>query len=407
MSTEFSCSAFAEIDWLSYDEALRQSVKQTIDSQTKEYILRVEEAEYKQHLVDKFIIEEIQILQNTETVNQPRVEQRPYHDNFGRPGYRDTYVFEVVYRFHGTADLFRVTPGSWTMTTHQISVNPINSTVAFEIATSRKDPDEFRRRKDEAFHDSFINVGHVNQQVRAWNEALPRLVSQIFDFRKKHFSAENDFFAAINVAANPATNEIFSVPTIKRRIIPQPHVSGKKQFASEPTMSDEMYKDVLKVLHQAGRGMEQKPSLYRGKDEEALRDQFLLFLETRYEATTGSAETFNKAGKTDILLKYQDGTNLFVAECKWWTGEADFHSAINQLFDRYLTWRDSKAALLLFVSNKNFSAVVDKVRTEVAKHPYFVRATSDRAETSLAFDFHLGGDEQRVVRLAILLFAFP
>ena len=75
--------------------------------------------------------------------------------------------------------------------------------------------------------------------------------------------------------------------------------------------------------------MERKPSLYRGKEEEDLRDQFLLFLETRYAATTGTSETFNKAGKTDILLKYEDGTNLFVAECKWWKGEREFHAAIN------------------------------------------------------------------------------
>jgi hypothetical protein len=172
-------------------------------------------------------------------------------------------------------------------------------------------------------------------------------------------------------------------------------------------MSDEMYEDVLKVLSQAGRGMERKPSLYRGKEEEDLRDQFLLFLETRYVASTATGETFNKAGKTDILLKFEDGTNLFVAECKWWKGEAEFHAAIKQLFDRYLTWRDSKAALLLFVKNRNFSAVVEKVRSEAQKSPYFIRTTADRGETSLAFDFHFPDDEKRVVRFAVLLFAFP
>ena len=107
------------------------------------------------------------------------------------------------------------------------------------------------------------------------------------------------------------------------------------------------------------------------------------------------------------MLKYEDGTNLFVAECKFWTGEKDFLAAIHQLFDRYLTWRDSKAALLLFVTNKGFTSVVQKVRDEAAKHPYFVRTLAERAETSLAFEFHLPDDKQRLVRFAILLFAFP
>src|SRR5262249_55024369 len=172
-------------------------------------------------------------------------------------------------------------------------------------------------------------------------------------------------------------------------------------------MADEMYEDVLKVVYQVGRAMERKPSLYFGKDEEGLRDQFLLFLETRYEATTGTSETFNKAGKTDILLKYEDGSNLFEAECKWWKGEVEFHAAIDQLFGRYLTWRDSKAALFLFVASKDFTAVVEKVRAEAQKNPYYVRTLADRHETSLAFEFRLPNDEKRIVRFAVLLFAFP
>jgi hypothetical protein len=63
--------------------------------------------------------------------------------------------------------------------------------------------------------------------------------------------------------------------------------------------------------------------------------------------------------------------------------------------------------LLVFVPNKNFSAVVEKVRTETEKNAYFVRPTADRDETSLAFDFRLSNDEKRIVRFAILLFAFP
>jgi hemerythrin len=290
-------------------------------------------------------------------------------------------------------------------TTYPISVD--SDTVSFEFSMANKDPAEFKRNKEEAFRRSFVNVGNINNNVTEWNQALPQCVNQLFDARKKHFAAENDFFAAINVAPDPRTSEIFTASTIKRRVIPQPAVSTKKHFSSVPTMADEMYEDVLKVLYEAGRAMERKPSLYRGKDEEDLRDQFLLFLETRYSATTGTGETFNKAGKTDMLLKYEDGTNLFVAECKWWKGEAEFHAAIKQLFDRYLTWRDSKAALLLFVANKDFSAVVEKVRAEAEKSPYFVRRTADRDETSLAFDFHLLNDEKRIVRFAVLLFAFP
>ena len=128
-------------------------------------------------------------------------------------------------------------------------------------------------------------------------------------------------------------------------------------------MSSEMYNDVLKVIYDSGKNMEKKPALYIGKDEEGLRDQFLFVLETRYEGTTATGETFNRSGKTDIILKYaKDASNLFVAECKFWHGASEFLAAISQLFDRYLTWRDSKAALLMFVKNKDFSNLLATIQ---------------------------------------------
>jgi hypothetical protein len=404
MSAHFSCDSFSQIEWSDYVTNLQQSLRREIYDLSKEYILGVDENEYKSYLIDKYTVEPLEILEDSERII-PRTEKEAFQDHFGRTGYREIYLFQVRYKFRGAADLFQVRSNPRRMISHPISID--SDEVFFVIDMERKDAEEFKRKKVEAFRSSFTNVAYINTNAAEWNQGVKRVVNELFDLRKKHFAAENDFFAAINVAPDPRTSDIFAAPTIKRQIIPQPQVSPKKQFSRVPTMADEMYEDVLNVLSQAGRAMERKPSLYRGKEEEDLRDQFLLFLETRYSATTGTSETFNKAGKTDILLKYEDGTNLFVAECKWWKGEREFHAAIKQLFDRYLTWRDSKAALLVFVPNKNFSAVVEKVRTETEKNAYFVRPTADRDETSLAFDFRLSNDEKRIVRFAILLFAFP
>jgi len=403
MSAHFSCDSFAQTDWSQYEQALQNSVRQAVNDLSKDYILGVDEESYKAFLIDQFSLDPLEVLADSERVT-PRTEMQLVGDDYGRRSRREVYIFRISYNFRGTSALFQVKSNPWSMISHPISVDA--DTVSFEFLMSRKDPEEFKKRKANAFHESFANVGNINKNAAEWNAALPTLVAGLFDFRKKHFAAENDFFTAINIAPDPGTSAIFTAPTIKRRVIPQPKVSEKTQFSRVPTMSEEMYEDVLTVLSQAGHGMERKPSLYRDKEEEDLRDQFLLFLETRYTATTGTGETFNKSGKTDILLKYQDGSNLFVAECKWWNGEADFHAAIEQLFARYLTWRDSKTALLLFVNNKNFSAVIEKVRNEAEKNAYFVGRLTDRDETSLSFDFHLPDDEARIVKLAILLFAF-
>ncbi len=111
--------------------------------------------------------------------------------------------------------------------------------------------------------------------------------------------------------------------------------------------------------------MERHPAIYGGKDEETLRDHFLMVLSPHFQSTTG--ETFNKAGKTDILIRHER-QNVFVAECKFWGGMKGFHATIDQLLG-YLTWRDSKAAVISFVRNKELNPVLETIGKETAKHP--------------------------------------
>ncbi len=93
------------------------------------------------------------------------------------------------------------------------------------------------------------------------------------------------------------------------------------------------------------------------KDEETLRDLLLMVLSPHFQSVSG--ETFNKTGKTDILIRHE-GKNLFVAECAIWKGSNQFLGKIDQLLS-YLTWRDSKTALICFVRNKDVANVLNTI----------------------------------------------
>ena len=97
---------------------------------------------------------------------------------------------------------------------------------------------------------------------------------------------------------------------------------------------------------------------------------------------------------------------MFVAECKFWHGGAEFLKAISQLFDRYLTWRDSKAALIVFVTNKDFTNVLKTIKSEIKAHPYFVKETGVRGESSFSYIFHLPQDNNKHVYFEILAFHY-
>lgn len=165
---------------------------------------------------------------------------------------------------------------------------------------------------------------------------------------------------------------------------------------------------ILNAIDLFYKNFEKLPNNYRGKDEEALRDSVLPMLNTTYAMSgmVATGETFNKNGKTDICIKHTDNTNVFIAECKIWKGEKLFEDAINQLFDRYVTWHDTKVALIIFVKQDNFTETIAKAKEAIKKHPYFLRTINAENPTRGSYIFRHAEDKQRQIKLELMLYHF-
>ena len=208
---------------------------------------------------------------------------------------------------------------------------------------------------------------------------------------------------------NPKSDDFMIPSPVTKKTIPIPVSETSKNIKKEtvPILQEEVYIDIKEVLYNVGNAIERKPSIYLNKHEEDLRDIFLLFLETRYESASGVGEAFNKKGKTDILLKYaKDGSNLFVAECKIWNGQKKLHDAIDQLLG-YLTHRDSKTALIVFVEQKEFTSLIMKIKEEIKNHKHFRQFVKDTYETSFSYKFSLPEDSKKIILIEVMLFHFP
>lgn len=81
-------------------------------------------------------------------------------------------------------------------------------------------------------------------------------------------------------------------------------------------------------------------------------------------------------------------------------------STIDQLLG-YLTWRDTKSSVIIFVKQKDFSAVIEKVKNETSQHSNFLSFVNQSDENWFNYRFHLNGDRNREVRLAVQLFHLP
>ena len=164
------------------------------------------------------------------------------------------------------------------------------------------------------------------------------------------------------------------------------------------------YDNILAIIRNMVKVMEQSPRAFEKMGEEDLRTHFLVQLNGQYEGKA-TGETFNYQGKTDILIR-EDSKNVFIAECKFWGGEKQFLETIDQLLS-YLSWRDTKAALLIFSRNENFTEVIRKIEEAAPKHPHFKRMIAKLDESSFRYVFHQTEDRNREVILTVLAFNIP
>src|SRR2546422_484897 len=153
--------------------------------------------------------------------------------------------------------------------------------------------------------------------------------------------------------------------------------------------SDEQFEDILRTIRAMGRSMERTPGAYSSLGEEDLRSVFLTSLNAQFEGGA-TGETFNVTGKTDILIRQGD-RNLFTGECKIWDGPKTLTDAIDQVLG-YLAWRDTRAAVVIFVGRKDFGAVVEKIPTTVTQHPQYRRELGQKGAAEWHYRFVQPGD---------------
>lgn len=244
------------------------------------------------------------------------------------------------------------------------------------------------------------------QQIKEFNSEVKRLAPQLIRERRKRILKNEQTLKSIGLPIKRRDNlpETYTIPTpnFRKSVTVMPPVTDKV-YAAEPTLEEKTYVDILQTIHDVGKVFERLPSTYSNRHEEDLRDLFLLYLEPRYEGSA-TGETFNVSGKTDILIRHKN-SNAFIAECKFWAGPKEYLDAITQLLS-YLTWRDSKAAIILFARTKSISSVIQTVKDTTAHHPNYLGFVNEKEQSWLNYRFHIINDRNREVKLAVLIFHF-
>ena len=312
----------------------------------------------------------------------------------------EAYDFEVP--FTGEPDVFKMQPNTYSM--NPPSAEVVGHTLKFTVAGGTLTPDAIQQQVNSLLTSIDQYLGWHRALWASYPDQLGHAVRAAIGSRTSRLLQLKGSAAAlaglgIKIKEKPGDARTFVPPTVKQKIQPQlPPM--RPAVAPEPTLDKGVYQNILGLIRGAGRSIEQSSSRTRSLDEESLRDMFLVPLNAHFGNATG--EAFNVTGKTDILIRHETG-NIFVAEFKIWGGEKRFIATIDQLLS-YLSWRDTKTAIVMFNRNAGFSGVVAKMRELVKTHPNYVGGPVRLDETSDSYTFSLPHDKDRQITVALLAF---
>lgn len=398
---------FHKIDFHALARSRDKQILDAVNLLGDDYVLNVNEEEYVCYLIEEYTLS-VPVIHFEEAHIEPRkvlvdIDQ-PRHWMTSKAIERN--VIRYIIPIEGDANILNCRPSSFLVSGFGL-FHYSSGRIYTDILVTDGDPEKVNREFEDR-KDSFSKmIGFLQKDIRSYNNSLPITARQIFSGKKERIIQDNRFLAGLctPTIAQAGTPNTYSVPTVSRRYTqPEGKKSAKSVEDLTPVMDAQRYTQILDATYTVGKMLESHPNVTNGMDEETLRDLFLTQIQTSFKSEAAIGEAFNKNGKTDILVKRGDGI-VFIAECKFWKGKQVLLDAISQLLS-YLTWRDTKTALLIFIRGTSMTAAVSSIKENVVTHPNYKSKETTNGETWFNYRFSMAQDQDRDVYLAIQLFDF-
>lgn len=331
---------------------------------------------------------------------------RRYIRDRSRPFIMDATIVEFFVPFDGDPELFKYKPSKYSSNapSGRVEGNELVLAYATTDGNAAAVRAEFERNLGNVRKYLGWAVADARQATALLRSAAENRIAE----RRGKLLADHEMISKLGFPVRRRTDapKTYVVPEIRRKAVLSSESAGPSGKATplEPTVSMEEYEHMLDVVSNMVAVMERSPHAFADMQEEDLRQHFLVQLNGQYEGSA-TGETFNFDGKTDILIRF-NGKNLFIAECKFWSGPKALVKTIDQLLG-YTSWRDTRTAILLFNRTKDLTKVIEKIPDTVKEHPNFLRELGYAPETSFRFILHHRDDTERELILTVLVFEVP
>jgi hypothetical protein len=325
---------FADFELSDSLSSSQRSIQEQVNGIPKDQFLATPYEDLIEHLVSGNTVEPVVIYEERIEASEPEeckvdVSGDPHRfiRDTSRPFYIDGHEIKIEIPFTGDHNLLKAKTNRWCscFPVGEIFFDPngINRIVLTFKQPHDADPSKIKSFLDENLGLIKKYVGWSHEQVLAHNAQIPDIVKQSVDFRRAKLKKQSSITDILGIPIKkkdgaPSFDPIKVTKKITKPLPPPP----KGGFKPEPGITDADYDSILRLIRHSGTSFEKTPRTFSVHDEEELRDFILSQLNAVYEGEA-KGETFNKSGKTDIIIS-DEGRNAFIAECKIWRGEKSF-----------------------------------------------------------------------------------
>lgn len=387
-----------------------QKMQQEVELMDENRLLNTAPDDLKRYLVEKYGVTPITLLHGQWYVDHQdapvdvRHDQMRWIDDRSRPALIPGERVEVRVPFEGESELFYAKANTSTLNPPHAVIERNELVLRYESPADQ--PRDIRPLVDRTLANIGQHIGWQRGMIDAHNNRLPEAAEQAVQQRRERLLAQSRRATALGIPIRRRNDapKTYAVPTLRKRAAPSLPPASAAQFVPEPAWAMDQYEQALKIMQDMALVMERSPAAFKTMDEEALRQHFLVQLNGQFEGKA-TGETFNMAGKTDILLR-EGERNVFIAECKFWKGPKALHEAIEQLLG-YATWRDSKTVILVFNRGTETSTVLAGIDNTVKAHANFKQSVNWPHESGFRYVLRANGDKNRDLTVTVLVFHVP
>lgn len=382
-----------------------------IDNLDNEYILKASKTELEEYYLNRAYIEEIELdVENKYLTNRQaiKIDARDMFNKNQTFQVQGTQI-DLCIPFEGDMNLFNLRASRYSLSGYpEISVTENLLVIKINYKDSNANGEQIRKKMESDLKSICDAIANINNDVKTYNHSVKNTVETSIKNKIEKSRKALDVISFLDVPFIRKDCPETYVVNVDRKIKissvnAKPKVSNER-YHPEPILDNEEYEHILTVMRSMSKVIERSPDSFIDLDEESIRMHFLIQLNGHYEGKA-SGETFNKSGKTDILIREGD-RNIFIGECKFWKGQKSFDAAIDQLLG-YLTWRDSKCALLIFNKNKNSTEVIKKMHEIMLARNECKKVIKYNNEYESKYIFVKDTDPGREIIITTQLFDIP